>query len=135
MSLVAGVIVPRLLGGTMSFDLTFWYESEPSSPERAAQIYDQLADEELGIVERNHALDEFYQEVISVYEDITEENAEESPWTSPVYHNDECVIANIAWSRHKEVGPALIAMAARHGLTSYDPQDRVVHYPSGSSAQ
>lgn len=115
----------------MSFDLTFWYEREPSSPVQAAQIYDQLTDEKLGIVERNPTLGDFYQEVISTYEDLTEENADRSPWTSPVYRNEECVITNIAWTRHKEVGSTLIAMAARHGLTSYDPQHRVLHSPTG----
>jgi hypothetical protein len=118
----------------MSFDLAFWYESEPSSPERAAQIYDQLT-EELGVVERNPALGDFHREVISTYEDLTEENADESPWTASVYCDEECVIANIAWSRHQEIGPALIVLAARHGLTSYDPQDRIIHYPSGRSEQ
>ena len=115
----------------MSFDLIFWYECEPSTLEQATQIYDQLTEEDIGIVERNPVLGDFYQEVLSRYEDLTEENADGSPWTSPVYSNEECVITNIVWSRHKEVGPALIAIAARHGLTSYDPQDRIIYYPSG----
>ena len=119
----------------MSFDLIFWYECEPSTLEQATQIYDQLTEEDIGIVERNPVLGDFYQEVLSRYEDLTEENADGSPWTSPVYSNEECVFTNIVWSRHKEVGPALIAIAARHGLTSYDPQDRIIYYPSGRSAQ
>jgi hypothetical protein len=118
----------------MRFDLAFWYEREPSSPEQAAQIYIRLAEEELGIVERNPAVGDFYQEVISTYEDLAQESADASPWNSPVYCNGECVITPIAWSRHQEVGPALIAMAARHGVTSFDPQDRSVHHPSGRSA-
>jgi hypothetical protein len=124
----------------MSFDLAFWYESEPSSPQQAAQIYDQLTDEDekVGVVERNPALNDFYQEVISTYGDLTEditENADETPWTAQVDFNGEYVITPIAWSRHREVSLALIAIAARHGLTSYDPQDRIIHYPSGRSAQ
>lgn len=123
----------------MSFDLAFWYEREPSSPEQAAQIYDQLTDEKLGIVERNPALGDFYQEVIATYKDLTEnmteEDADVAPWTAGVSCNQECVITTIKWSRHKDVAPALVAMATRHGLTSFDPQDRTVYYPSGGSAQ
>jgi hypothetical protein len=123
----------------MSFDLAFWYEHEPSSPERAAEIYLRLVEEEFGIVDRNPALGDFYQEVIStygdLYENMTESNADMAPWTAGVAYNQECVITTIAWSRHQEVGPALIAMAAKHGLTSFDPQDRIVHYQSGHSAR
>ena len=123
----------------MSFDLAFWYESEPSSPERAAQIYYQLMDGKEGIVERHPALGEFYQEVIATYKDLTEnmsdEDADAAPWTAQVDYNQEYVATPIKWSRCQEVAPALVAIAARHGLTSYDPQDRVIYYPSGSSAQ
>jgi hypothetical protein len=123
----------------MSFDMLFWYEHEPSTPEQAAQIYDKLTDGELGIVERNPALGDFYHEVMATYgdmsENMTEEDATVTPWTAGVYHNAECVITPISWWRCKEVGPALIAMAARHGVTTYNPQDRMIYYPSGQSAQ
>ncbi len=119
----------------MSFDLGFWYESEPSSPERAAQIYYQLTYGKEGIVERNPALGHFYHEVMSTYVELTQETEDESPWTAQVDYNQEYVATPIMWSRCQEVAPALIAMAARHGLTSYDPQNRVIYYPSGSSAQ
>jgi hypothetical protein len=123
----------------MSFDLIFWYEREPSTPEQAAQIYDKLTDEEVGIVERNPVLSDFYHEVIATYQDMyenmTEEDAKVVPWTAEVYHNAECVITPISWWRCKEVGPALIALAARHGVTTYNPQDRIIYYPSGQSAQ
>jgi hypothetical protein len=123
----------------MSFDMIFWYEREPSTPEQAAQIHDKLTDEEVGIVERSSVLSDFYQEVIATYRDLTEntpeEDAEVAPWTTGVYHNEECVITPISWWRCKEVGPALIAMAARHGVTTYNPQDRIIYYPSGQSAQ
>jgi hypothetical protein len=119
----------------MSFDLAFWYEREPSSPEQAAKIYDQLTDEEHGVVEQNPALGEFYQEVIATYGDLTEGGTEDTPWTSGVYRNEECVLTPIAWSRCKEVAPVLAAMATRHGLTTYDPQKCTVYYPSGGSAR
>lgn len=119
----------------MSFDLAFWYERDPSSPEQAEQIYLQLVEGELGIVERNPALGEFYQEVIATNGDLTEGGTDAAPWTAMVDHNEECIITPIAWSRCREVAPTLVAMATRHGLTSFDPQDRAVYYPSGGSAR
>jgi hypothetical protein len=116
-------------GEPMSFDLTFWYEKDPSTPEEAFQIYDQLTDGETGVVESSTAIDEFFSEVVSLYQDLTEENMEESPWTAPLYRTSECVIANITWSRHKELKDVLLDLANKRGLTAYDPQDRLVHHP------
>src|SRR5689334_15950385 len=78
-------------GSLMSFDMTFWYASEPPSDQIAADVYDQLTDGDLNVVERSPALQEFLEEVLAVYPDLTEENAEESPWASSVYSNEECV--------------------------------------------
>jgi predicted nucleic acid-binding protein len=117
----------------MSFDLAFWYEKEPSDGDRAFQIYDQLTDGESDVVESSRAVDEFYAEVVSVYRDLTEENMEVSPWTSRLYHTPECVIATISWSRHKEVAFELLDLATKHGLTTYDPQNRRVHHPGGDA--
>jgi len=116
----------------MSFDLTFWYEGDRSTPEEAFQIYDQLTDGEMGVVAASAAIDGFFADVVSVYQDLTEENMEESPWTAPIYHTPECVIVNIAWSVHKEVNDALIDLANKHGLTTYNPQDRLVIHPTGA---
>lgn len=113
----------------MSFDLAFWHESKPTTAEEAARIYDKLTDGEIGIADRHPAVGAFYDDVIAAFGDLTEENAEESPWMSPLYRNEECVIANIAWSRHREVGPVLVDLASNHGLTTYDPQDKFVHHP------
>jgi hypothetical protein len=87
----------------VSFDLIFWYEDGRSTPEEAFEIYDKLTDGETGIVEVSPAIDDFFADVLSVYPNLTEENMEESPWTSPVYRTPECVIATIAWSQHQEV--------------------------------
>jgi hypothetical protein len=119
-------------GETMSFDLTFWYEDDRSTPEEAFRIYDQLTDGETGVVAASAAIDEFLADVVSVYQDLTEENMEESPWAAPLYRTPECVIANIAWSRHKEVNDVLIDLANKHGLTTYNPQDRLVVHPIGA---
>ncbi|MEV6631569.1 hypothetical protein AB0M54_12540 [Actinoplanes sp. NPDC051470] len=116
----------------MSFDLGFWHEDEQSTPDRAAEIYDRVTDGEDGVVPAVPAIDEFFAEVVAAFGDLTEENIEESPWTSPLYRTPECVIANLAYSRSEEVAPVLRRLASRHRLTTYNPQNREVHPPSDS---
>jgi hypothetical protein len=114
----------------VSFDLMFWNEGEPSTDEQAGQIYNRLLDGETGIVRGGPALGEFYDEAISVFGDLTLENAEVSPWMSPLSRNSDYVLALISWSRRGEVGPVLLELANKHGLTAYDPQEKTVHHPT-----
>jgi hypothetical protein len=114
----------------MSFDLAFWYESSQSTSDAAAQIYDRLTDGETGVVQADPRVDAFYKDLISIYEDLTVENAETSPWMASPYRNSECVIVAISWSRYKNVAPVLLDVANRHGMTAYDPQDRIVYHPT-----
>ena len=111
----------------MSFDLCFWWEKASSTPERAAEIYDQLTDGDTGVVESATAVDDFFVEIVELFGDLTEENIKDSPWMSPVYRTPECVIVAIAWSRREDVGNALFGIANKHGLTVYDPQEQKVH--------
>lgn len=117
----------------MSFDLTFWSAKEPVTEEAAARIYDELTDGLAGVVDESPAIESFFNDVVAVYPDLVEENMEEAPWASAIYHNAECVITAISWSRHQEVAQVLIDLANRHGLTAYDPQDRVIHHPSAAN--
>jgi len=117
----------------MSFDLAFWHENGPTTPESAAQIYDQLTDGEVGVVEPGPQIAHFYDDVVAALPDLTEDNMEDSPWASPVYRTPECVIVAISWSQSEPVSQFLLALAGKHGLTTYDPQDRVVHPPTSGS--
>ncbi|GAA4461889.1 hypothetical protein [Phytohabitans houttuyneae] len=116
----------------MSFDLGFWHEDAQSSVERAAEIYDRLTDGEDGVVPGAPAVDSFFTDVLARFGDLTVENMDESPWTSPLYRTSECVIANIAYSRSQEVAPVLRRLANAHGLTVFDPQKQEVHHPAVS---
>lgn len=118
----------------VSFDLAFWYEKSQSTSDAAAQIYDRLTDGETGVVQSDPRVDVFYEDLISVYDDLTLENAETSPWMSSPYRNSECVIVAISWSRYKDVVPALLDVANRHGMTIYDPQDRIVYRRTGDNS-
>ena len=114
----------------MSFDLAFWHASGSPTPEEAFRIYDRLTDGETGVVETSSAIDAFFADVVSAYQDLTEANMEESPWNAGLYHTPECVIVNIAWSRHQEMNEALTDLANEHGLTTYNPQTGSVCHPT-----
>ncbi|MCG5216435.1 hypothetical protein [Streptosporangium sp. KLBMP 9127] len=111
----------------MSFDLAFWYEKEVPDADGAARIYDQFTDGLTGVAEERGEIDRFYQDIVSIFPDITEGNMRESPWASPLYRTSECVIAAISWSRRDELVPTLLTLAGRYGLTAYDPQDQTVY--------
>ncbi|MDX3747109.1 hypothetical protein [Streptomyces sp. AK08-02] len=110
----------------MSYDLAFWYEEKAINAEVAYQKYAAMADGESGIVTEHPGVAEFYLDTLQDYPDLSEENAEESPWSSPVYCTGECVLVAISWSRKDEVSTLLIAMAQNKGLLTYDPQKEEV---------
>lgn len=117
---------------TVSFDLVYWYENAQSTPGRAAEIYDRLADGEEGVVPRVPAIDDFFAEIVAMFGDLTEDGIEESPWAARLYRTPECVIVNLAYSRSEEVAPVLRSSASKHRLTAYDPQNQQVHPPVDS---
>ncbi|MEU0452994.1 hypothetical protein ABZ322_08210 [Streptomyces sp. NPDC006129] len=114
----------------MSYDLAFWHESGSIDAAAAYQKYDAMTDGESGVTAESPRVAEFYRDVLKDYQDLTkdttEEEADRSPWTSPVYFNGECVLVNIAWSRKSEVSDTLIIMAKSRGLVTYDPQRELV---------
>ncbi|CAL9490920.1 hypothetical protein SUDANB108_03248 [Streptomyces sp. enrichment culture] len=114
----------------MSYDLAFWYESRSLDAAAAYQKYDAMTDGESGVTAESPRVAEFYRDILRTYQDLTEDTTEEeahqSPWTSSVYFNGECVLVNIAWSRKSEVSNTLIDMAKSRGLVTYDPQRDLV---------
>ncbi len=115
----------------MSFDLIFWHQNSTPHPEEAARIYDQLTDGLTGVVAASPAIENFHRAVLSEFPDLSEDNMSDSPWASPLYATDECIIASISWSRSHDVSSTLLELASRYGLTAYDPQDQVVHANQG----
>ncbi len=93
-------------------------------------IYYRLTDDETGVVHASPSVEAFFTEVIAIFGDLAEENPDDPPWTSSLYRTPECVIANISYTRCKEVAPELLRLAHKHGLTMFDPQTSEVHHPS-----
>lgn len=114
----------------MSYDLAFWDEIGSLDAAAALRKYEAMADGESGASPESPRVGEFYRDVLNAYQDLTEETtleeADQSPWTSPVHCNGECVLVAIAWSRKNEVSGALIAMARARDLVTFDPQRRLL---------
>jgi hypothetical protein len=113
----------------VSFDLAFWYEERPSSADRGWEIYERLAEGETGVTVATSHIEDFVNDVLAVYPDLTDETLDESPFNSAVYRTSECAITAISWERAEEVGRKLLELAREHALTAYDPQNRTLHQP------
>ncbi|MCP2266910.1 hypothetical protein ACFQHV_13425 [Promicromonospora thailandica] len=110
----------------MSFDLAFWYPDDADvDPAAAFDVYDRVADGELGVVPEHPAVARFAEEMLEVYP----ETDAGSPWAAACWVTPESVVVSISWSRAEEVGPVLASLAWDHGLVTYDPQAQVLHLP------
>ncbi|MFJ5880437.1 hypothetical protein [Kitasatospora cineracea] len=110
----------------MSFNLAFWYSEDPVDGSSALETYRAILNEEPSATNPSAAISEFLADLIKVFPDLTEENAESSPWMSPLYFSDAFVVASISWSRQQVMTRALAALARKHGLVCYDPQAEAV---------
>ncbi|MFD5973010.1 hypothetical protein [Streptomyces bacillaris] len=111
----------------MSYDLAFWQENLEIDASEAFRKYDAMTDGASGVFAESENVRAFHRALRDIHPDLTIENAEMSPWTSPVYGNGECVLVTIAWSRKDELVEGLIPLARKHGLLTYDPQQEEVH--------
>ncbi|MBZ4318378.1 hypothetical protein [Streptomyces huiliensis] len=118
----------------MSFDLGFWWERQPISPAEAARKYGAMAEGGMGIAGEHGMLGTFYAQLTSRFPDLTEDNFEDSPWSSPLYRTRECVIASISRPRQSEIFETLLGIAADCGITCYDPQFGKVYFPQGGTS-
>ncbi len=110
----------------MSFDLAFWYSAEPVDGTRALEIYQAILNEVPGATSAHPAVAAFTAEVTSQFPDLSADNLESSPWTSPLYASPEFLVATISWAQARAVAPVLLALARKHGLTCFDPQQPAV---------
>jgi len=90
----------------VSYDLVFCWEPDLISSKDAARKYSDLVEERSGVVADYPSIRAFYGAVLEQFGDLTEETMETSPWSSPVYVTDQCVIVTASPSRAADVGPA-----------------------------
>jgi hypothetical protein len=107
----------------MSYDLAFWKSVEVPSLADSARLYTALMEGGAGVVPRSEGLlSAFYTELVRAYPDLTEENAAESPWSTPVWRTDEYVVCSFAHSRVQEMTEYLLPLSSQLGLLCFDPQ-------------
>ena len=118
----------------MSCDLASWHAAQRPTEEAALQTYLALIDEQSGTAPAVPAVAQFHQALIDAFRDLvpglSAEESEAVPWTVQVHHSPECVIVNVSFGRINQIGDALIELAGRYGLTTFDPQDHDIISPS-----
>ena len=114
----------------MSFDLAVWKSARPLTPDEAQEIYEKLCeDEPPDSVPDCAEMKAFSAELMKRWPEDPS-NPEACPFED-VGPASRFLILNLAGSRAPEVAPQVIALARRHGLLCYDPQEGKVH--SGAS--
>lgn len=126
---------PRRGVAHVSFDLAFWHAPGRVPWADAPAVYDALLEESCGAVPEHPAAVAFAEAVVGTFGDLTEDLDDDAieavPWTSPVCCTPGGVLVAIGWRRAPDVAPVLLALAAEHGLTTFDPQTESVHAPDG----
>jgi len=116
----------------MSMDLAVWYSTRPLDKKQALAIYQGLCNGELAVLEGSERIDAFLSDLHGVYaalDDLSEEEAEKSPWAGDFDRSDGHVIMSITWSGPDDAPELVVKLAAEHGLICFDPQSCDVYLP------
>ena len=117
----------------MSFDLAVVSAQESPSAEQVAELYYALCDGNYENSRPSESVVRFYEELTARYpslDQLSEEEAEDSPWSDSIDISDGAVLMVIRWSRAGDMVTYVKALAAKHGLICYDPQEEVAHFPT-----
>ena len=121
---------------TMSFDLGVWHATRALNAEAADAVYQALCEgatlPEDGSIATSLRVAAFMAELGSRFPDLDslpDDDVAASPWASGFENSDQYAIFNIRWSAAKTMLPAIRALAMKHELVLYDPQDESVYNP------
>jgi hypothetical protein len=109
----------------MSYDVSVWSSSRPLTVDEAARIDNALADGAFDGLEADDRVGRFHAQLCERYPSVDDPDtarAERSPWTAGLDVSDRHVGITIAYSRVKEVLPAIARLALNLGLVCFDPQ-------------
>jgi hypothetical protein len=118
----------------MSYTIEIIHEPVPPDNLDVLSYLDRLEESD-AYGEPTPAVLTFYQEVVAKFPCITQDP--DGPWADgPLINNFRypVTILGISFSGVGEVLTWLIPKAAEHGFTVYDPQDDVIHRPTGPSS-
>ena len=116
----------------MSFDLGIWDKQIGTT----ADVYLKLCEGEFTPEGTSQALLDFYLELTRRWpemDSIPEERIGDfdyCPWsTGPLERSGMHIIINCVWPKAQDVGEYVSALAYKHGLVLYDPQEDAIKLP------
>lgn len=120
----------------MSFDLAVWHSTYALSGEAAGAVYQAVCEgtdlPRDGSIAPSSRITAFIAELDSRFPDLdslSDAEVDASPWASGFEYSDQHATFNIRWSAAKAMLAEFRALAARHELVLYDPQEEVAYNP------
>ncbi len=119
----------------MSFDLGVWNTKKRLTDEQAGALYIQLCESKFEGVTPHPAVDAFYEELISKFPEIDTipedriDDHDYCPWSCALDRSPGHVIMPCVWPQAENVERTVSALAKKHGLAMYNPQESKVYYP------
>jgi hypothetical protein len=112
----------------MSFDLGIWHSPRNLTHEEAGELYAALCESKADSVKPHSSVDAFYDELTARYPEIDTvpddriDDHDYCPWSCALDRSPGHVIMPCVWSQAENVNQFVHALAAKHQLVVYDPQ-------------
>src|ERR1022692_1910864 len=119
----------------MSFDLGVWQSDVALTDEEAAEIYVKLCKSELVLPGESKSIEAFYNELTARWieiDNVPEDKVDDvdyCPWSCALDRSGMHVIMPCVWSMADQVFEFVGALALKHGLLMFDPQNSKVYLP------
>jgi len=113
----------------MSFDLAVWRSDGFLGNEEAGEIYRRLCGSDTISCDDDLQINAFYAEVTGRYPEIDtvpEDYVDGSPWACALDRSGRHVLMAIVPSRASELVAVVAALARKHQLLCFDPQNGIV---------
>lgn len=120
----------------MSFDLAIWANDAVQSKADAAELYASLCDDPSAVYDALPAstgIESFYKELTALHPEIDDVPVEEidntalCPWSVAFDRSERHLLVCAVWSKAEYVETLVLALARKHGLAVFDPQDGSIH--------
>ncbi|WP_433364756.1 hypothetical protein [Streptosporangium sp. CA-115845] len=105
----------------MSVELGVWLGAEPITAQEALRRYLVWSRSDAVPGEPRPETAAFYEELTSLFPDLTAENYAVSPWSAPLIVGEEFVLMDAVFPRAGEVCRVVLELARRHPLVLFEP--------------
>jgi hypothetical protein len=119
----------------MSCDYSVWHTTTRLNSAEAGELYARLCEGDISSVTDHPGIEAFYQELTTMHPEIDDipddeiDNTDHCPWSVAFDRSNGHIIMCCVWSKAEYVGNLVPRLAAKHGLTFYDPQSETVIDP------